>query len=90
MKETLVYKSKRIKVTMDLSEDGDRVAIFVDSPEVINAAVGYTKVAEFFVEHIWDMLRDRLAVLDVGPYNGGLFRRKKEALAAIERGMRLF
>ena len=42
-------------------------------------------VASFDLESVWDMLRDYLAIMNVGPLNNpSLFRRKGEAATAIQ------
>lgn len=88
MIETIKSYTESRKSTIEISDDRKSVAVF--SAEVDEGTRNWIKIMECPIESLWDMLKDNLAVLDVGPSDAGLFRRKKEALAAIERGMRLF
>ena len=77
--------SKLGSVTIKVSKDNKSVAVFFQSGESrLPRTLGWKQIAEFPIEVVWDMLRDAVAITDVGfDFNPELFRRKGEAAAAI-------
>lgn len=70
--------------TMEVSESRRNITVFHGHWNIETLDL----IAEFSIIDLWDMCRDNLAVMDVGPTSSpGLYRRKKEALAAIVKGM---
>ena len=75
----LVHKAPDTFTSFEVSDDKKSVAIFYATGEL---QTPLSKIAEFSMEEVWDMIRDALLLINVGPLsNPGLFRRKGEAVA---------
>jgi len=76
MKDTLTYNTKT----------GSPITLSVIGKDVY-IKQGDITITTFLLEEVWDLVRNEIATLPADPYSPRLFRRKREALAAIKSTM---
>ena len=87
MKSCLIYRSTDILIHLEVSIDGKTISILKGHPQGETIDL----IAQFPMEEVWDMIKNSLSVIDIGPIaNPGLYRRKGEALAANVFTVNLF
>ena len=80
MTDRLIHRTINNEVSLEISESRFRITIFNNQD----------KIAKFDIEDVWDMIKNSLIIMDVGPNSfPGLFRRKREAIAAAMEGIKL-